>query len=338
MAVLNVSALAQPTLTAAGINPVIGDHITNNTGNYTNPGSAGANQTWNLSSIGTGTAQPCNIVSTSSTPNGSQFSSASLASSYTTTSSGTYQYYKTSSSALQNDGISITSSSTTINFIYSNPEDFLHFPFTYNNTFTDPWACTFVNGGYTYYRNGNTSVTADGYGTLTTPAGTFSGVTRLHFVQIYKDSANIGGFDYILNYHNEEYMWYLNNNHSTIATVSSFTGTSTFTTSITQTGSYMSNVVSRIENPSSYILSSNLFPNPATSSTHLTVSLTEAKAVDVKLFNALGAEVGKIVHTEGMPGTNDITLDISSFPDGIYFAEIRLEGILAESKRFIVSK
>lgn len=41
-------ALAQPTLTAAN-NPQIGDHVVITTGNLVNPGSAGANQTWDFS-------------------------------------------------------------------------------------------------------------------------------------------------------------------------------------------------------------------------------------------------------------------------------------------------
>src|SRR5262249_35849058 len=128
----------------------------------------------------------------------------------------------------------------------------------YNNTYTDSWAATFVSSSYTFYRTGSTTVTADGYGTLTTPDGTFNNVMRVHFVQTYQDSAYISG-PIIITYQNDEYMWYLNGNHYPIAAVYTLSSNASSTTT---GGFYMSNVVNSVPETTS-VLSLSLSPNPA---------------------------------------------------------------------------
>jgi hypothetical protein len=141
--------VAQPVLTSAGIMPVVGSSYTSVTSAYASPGNSGANQTWNLAltNNGTGTATG---VTPSSTPYAASFPGATVA-----FNSGAYAYYKGTSSAWQNCGY--VSGSTVIS--YSNLEDMLHFPFTYNDTYTDTWSATFVSASYTYYRTGTTTVT-----------------------------------------------------------------------------------------------------------------------------------------------------------------------------------
>jgi hypothetical protein len=39
-----------------------------------------------------------------------------------------------------------------------------------------------------------------------------------------------------------------------------------------------------------------------------------------------------------MQGLNNIQLDVATLPEGIYFAQIVLEGNIAATKRFVVSK
>ena len=117
------SVVAQPTITAAGITGTVGEvlSIANSTVSIS-PGNSGANQTWNLSSL-TGTATSNTLVTVGSTPNGSSFPNATIA----FKGSNYYAYYKSSATAWQNYG-----SATTVVMAYSNPEDFIHFPFTMN--------------------------------------------------------------------------------------------------------------------------------------------------------------------------------------------------------------
>ncbi|HVA98265.1 MAG TPA: hypothetical protein VNG53_05165, partial [Bacteroidia bacterium] len=216
-----LASAAQPTLTEANTSPIIGDIFSNNATNYIAPGSSGANQTWDLSSMTTTSTTTTNAVTPSSTTYGSSFPSSTIAFS----STGAVLYWKVSSTAEQTYGIA--QGSTVIS--YSNPEDYLRFPFTYSNTYTDTWAATFTSGGYPYLRSGSTTVTADGYGTLKLPSGTYSNVLRVHFLENYQDSTNIGGSPYIITYQDDEYLWYLPPNHQPIASISTLTSSASGT-------------------------------------------------------------------------------------------------------------
>ncbi|HKC68949.1 MAG TPA: T9SS type A sorting domain-containing protein [Bacteroidia bacterium] len=323
--------IAQPTLTATGINPVVGDAFVDYGTGYVGPGSAGANQTWNLSSLTTTGTVSYTAVNPSSTSYSSSFSNANVCESGG--SAGYYGYYKTSSSALQIYGDVIATGTTSIVIPYSNPEDMIHFPFTYNDTYTDTWAGTFTNGTM-FYRRGTDSVTADGYGTLILPNGTYSNVLRVHFVQNYQDSANFGT-PYIITYHNSEYMWWLNGNHYPIATLSDFSSSAG---SPSQTGSYLKTIVAGIENVSEVTNSCTVFPNPASTNITLHLNLSENKQVEIKLFNSLGEQINVTINADGVQGSNNYTLDVSHLAQGIYFANISLDGILTSTQRVVISK
>ena len=315
---------AQPTITATGTNSVIGESFNFNSASYVSPGNSGANQTWDLSSM-SGTPTLTTVIAPSTTANASSFTNANVAWSY---ASGGISYYKTSSSAYQNYGVV----SGSIVMAYTNPEDLMHFPFTYNNTYTDTWATTFVNGGYTFYRTGSTTVTADGYGTLTTPAGTYTNALRIHFVETYQDSTNVGG-PYLIQYSNDEYMWYKDGSHYPIATVYTLTENGTPTTG----GAYMSSSVG-INESSALLSSADLFPNPASSKITLNYTLTKSQKVDVYLYNSIGEKLDISQTAYGIEGENNLQIDIAKLPEGIYFAQILLNDKIASAKRFVITK
>jgi hypothetical protein len=212
-------SMAQPTLTATGINPATGNSFVNYNTNYLSQGAAGANQTWDLSTFTISATNNAQIVASSSTTNGTSFPNSNVCESVTAASY--YMYYKTSTTAWQVEGNVTPQGSASVVMPYSDPEDLLHYPFTYTNNYTDTWAATFTSAGYPYTRNGLDSITADSYGTLKLPTGTYSNVLRVHLIQNYTDNANIGGTPITITYRNDEYMWYLNGNHYPIATISS---------------------------------------------------------------------------------------------------------------------
>jgi len=330
----SANLLAQPTLTASGSNMIVGDAF-----NWTNsaaiaPGNAGASQTWNLSSLSS-TGTTTNVVVTpGSTPYGTSFPSAN---SSIQAGSNAYSYYTTSASAFQYLGIATSNGITTT---YSNPEDYLHYPFTYTNTYTDYFIGVTTNTAspYNNYRRGSTTVTADGYGTLTTPAGTFGGVLRVHFVQNYQDSSNIGGTDYFTTYVNDQYMWYLNGNHATIA--STFTLVTTFFGSPTTTSGaqYLNNVLVGISENKNPGVAVAVYPNPAITSTAIKVKLENNSPIEIKTINSLGAQVLKTMLAEGTVGENELKLDVSNLPEGIYFAQVYLDGTLNATRRFVIAR
>lgn len=329
LVIISSVSIAQPTLTGAGTNPTIGQSFTYTGTSYFAPGSAGASQTWNFSTISGTAGSPSNCVAVGSTPNGASFPSANIA--FDNSGSGNYSYQKTSATAYQNYG-NVTSSGVIMS--YSNPEDLLRFPFTYTNTYNDPFATTFVNGGYTFYRTGSTTITADGYGTLITPAGTFTNVTRIHMVQDYQDSAYFGT-PYVVTYLNDEYLWYVDGTHASLAAC--FTFTTSAGGGPTTSGFFLGTAVG-IDDINASLSSFNLYPSPATDKITLDFTLTENKNVAVQLFNSLGQKMDINQSAEGFQGANTIQLDVATLPEGIYFASILLEGNTAATKRFVVAK
>lgn len=319
-------SIAQQTLTASGINPQIGENYSWVVTSYMNPGNPGANQTWDLSSM-SGTTTTYSYLASASTPQGSLFPNANIA--IQMSAGNGYMYLKTSSSALQLYGVS----SSSINMSYSNPEDMLHFPFSFGNNYSDYWAVQFQNSGYACYRFGNTSVTADGWGTLITPGGTFTNAMRVHYVQDYKDSMNIG-IPYVITYNNDEYIWYKEGTHIQLATVY------TLTTSVsgnTTGGSYVSANVGIDENKV-MPLSTRLFPNPASDNLNIEFSLPLNQKVEARLYNTLGQQILPSYEANGNIGENTINIDIAELEEGFYLARIFLDGNVASSQRFIISR
>lgn len=326
--VITASAvIAQPILTAAGINPVIGESFTLNNGVFVSPGTAGPGQTWNLAAMGGTSAGLTNVVSPGSTASGASFPGSNVA--CENLAATTCNYYNTSSTVFTNTGIK--AGSTLIP--YSNPEDFLHFPFAYTNSYTDTWAGQFTSSGYTFYRTGSTTVTADGYGTLITPNGTYNNVMRVHFVQVYQDSAYIGT-PYVTTYNNDEYMWYSNGIHVQVALVYTLTSSAggPYTGSAYVTGSVG---INETENT---ISSFELYPNPVGDLLNINLSLTENKEISVIVYNELGQKMD-LGHNESISlSTKLVQLNVATLPKGIYFATVMLDGVPAQTKRFVVSE
>jgi hypothetical protein len=320
-----IALLAQPTLTATGINPVIGDQFTTETAQYVNPGSPGANQTWNLAMTSQG-ASVSTGVAPSSTPYSGSFPSATVA-----FGTNPYVYYQTSSSAMQLDGVV---SGAGVVITYSDNEDLLRFPVTYNNSYTDDWAATFTSASYMYYRTGSTAVTTDGWGTLTTPAGTFANVMRVHFVQTYQDSTNIMSQPYVISYVNDQYMWYLEGNHTPIAAVYNLTIS---TGSPVTGGFYISTVVSDVEEESGFS-SLNVYPTLASEQVNFVYGLDQASDVTIAVYDATGKQAMNTQVMQSYAGENRTTISVAELPAGVYFATLTTAEGLPVTRQFVITR
>lgn len=327
---ISLNALAQPTLTASGCNPVVGDQFVNAASPYAAPGSGGVNQTWNFSSWTTSTTSTLSVVAISSTTYSASFSNSNLA----TTGNGTsFEYFNANSGAYQSFGSGNTSSIDS----YTDGEDRLRYPFTYNSTYNDVFASTFTSGGNTIDRSGSNTVTADGYGTLTTPAGTFSNVLRIHYQMTYKDSTHGSGS--VLTSTRDQYLWYLNGNHTAIATISSFTIVPSAGSPITnQSAGYLSNATTGVSAVAAGVTSVSLFPNPAASFVHVGLSLEKGQEASVTVLNSLGAVAIPAITCRSPRGASEVKLDVSVLPEGVYFAQVQLDGTLAATRKFVISR
>jgi len=317
-----VAATAQ-TITATGCNPVIGEVFNYKTTTGFGPGGSGTGQTWNFATI-SGTSTTSTAVAVGSTPNGSSFPAANIAFSNT---GSTYSYQKTSATALQHYGTVAAG----VVIAYTNPEDLLHYPFAMSNTYSDNFAATFTNSGFTFYRSGSVTITADGTGTLITPTGTFTSVLRIHMVENYSDSANIFGTPTVTAYSNDQYLWYKDGTHFPLASTFTFT-TGAGTTS---GGNYYVSTTVGIDEVNALSNSLTVFPNPASQNVRLNFNLTDNQKIEVVLANALG-QVVYTQNTEKISGEQTIDLNVSAFEKGVYFVRIKTEDGLTATRKIIV--
>lgn len=330
--IMSSVAIAQPTLNSSNTNPITGDVLTLQSYSYVASGGSGASQTWNFSSVTQTTNAAITYTYASVTAsNTSTWSNANLQ----FNSSGVTGFNKTSTTALQNYG----TQQGTVNIVYSNPEDQMHYPFTMGNSYTDPFYATFVSAGYNYVRRGSTSVNADAYGTLQLPGSTYSNVLRVHFVQTYQDSTFFTGIGpYIVTYVNDEYMWYLPNNHMPIFSTYSLTANIPFSGPSTTTGSNkLVTIVTGINEQLNYIQSMNFYPNPSTNGIiNLDLNLNESIKYEIAIFDNLGREVLRTDTNEGISGYNFRTIDVSKIAGGLYTMEVISNNIKLSNHKVVI--
>lgn len=329
---LNLAALAQPSLNATNTNMVIGDQFKLVPGTWISEGSSGANQTWNFSSVTTTVSSAANYtVQVVSAGNATVFPNANIQL-IAGAGSGT-SFLKTSATALQNYG----TMTGTVQIKYSDPEDQMRYPFTMGGSYTDTHAATFVNGGYNYYRKGTTTMTADAYGTLQLPGGTYSNVLRIHMIQDYSDSTNFGGaMPYVIDYYNDQYLWYLPNNHMPIF--------STYAIAVnggtpTKGSTTLQSVVSGVAERETGIQSMNLYPNPAnTGFINLDLNLSKNISYTLMITDNIGREVMRTELTDALEGYNFQSVDISGLESGLYQVSVKSEGQVLKTTKVVVAK
>jgi len=316
--------IAQPTLTSTQNNPIIGDVIVVKNTNAVSPGSAGASQTWNLSSMTMSSTTTWTVLNSASTPSGSSFPSANLAF-YDGTN---YGYYKTSSTQWLNYG----AIGGGVVISYTNAEVLLNYPCTFGNSVVDTWGANFTAGSINFARYGTSTITADGYGTVTTPAGTYPNALRIHLMQAYKDSAI--GFPLMITYANDEYAWAIPGTHYFVAT------TYTLNTSSSGNsfgGSYLNSIVSGIEDVQNEESSFMVFPNPAAEVLTLNYLSNGSGKAQLHVYNALGQKI-IFKDFEVETGRNDIKLDVAETPPGNYFIQLQANGVIIRQQKFAVSR
>jgi hypothetical protein len=80
--------------------------------------------------------------------------------------------------------------------------------------------------------------------------------------------------------------------------------------------------------PGGYIMA---YPNPATTQVGLTVSLTKAATIDIRIYNSMGNQV-QLTTLSGYPGVNQVTLPIASLPIGVYYIQLQYGNTILKSK------
>lgn len=298
---------AQPTLTFSGNAPQTGGPFLLRYGPYQAPGAAGANAVWDFSILTVDSTATMQYVMPSATPQGAQFPAATVAQ----VGGGNTFYYQATASGVQlagtvSDGLVIP---------YTDPGLYLPFPCTYQTTWSDTEAASFVADGTPVTRTGTTTGEADGQATLVMPDGSIVGdVLRMHCMDPVTDATAMFSFDIVYDSH----LYYVAGLDRPLLQVVEFTlsfnGFSE-TVQFTQwTDGLSSGAFDKAGDGPVQV-----YPNPATDQLTLrdgSNDFTVALPYD---------PTGRVVRDQALNNGRSV-VDVADLPAGLYIVEFRNEG------------
>lgn len=171
---------AQITLTSSTNTPAIGDSYSYvSIPNYTfNVSQSGANQTWDFSTA-SGTTEKTNVINLLNSSEPATFPSANFV--FYSLGTNAESYLSSSNSDVSIEGNYLAG---TLRAVYSDKQEYLKFPITYNDVFNETFSGIVENiaASQTYNRSGTIEITADGYGNLILPYATINNVLRIKTV------------------------------------------------------------------------------------------------------------------------------------------------------------
>lgn len=305
-----IQATAQPTLTASGNLPTAGLNVTIQTGSMVNVGVAGANQLWDYSTFASTGVATGSYAACPATAGCGSFPGATLV---VTDGNGLKIYYKTSSTAMANAGY-VTPAAP---IVYSDVDDALRFPFSYGNAYVDPFVANFTTNGIAVKRFGTDSVTADAWGKLITPFGTYNNVLRVKQVQTYRDSFAVGSIT--MQYKATNYYWYqASSKYPIFYTATLMTTTNGSTPSGTQIAGYYKQTPAGINDLAAGD-GLRIAPNPARGDVRIELPAGVGRAA-LTVTSATGA----VVYQQTIGGGQH-TVPAEGWARGLYFVQLRSE-------------
>jgi len=304
---INIGIKAQPVITYSGNAPQIGESYIFSGDNGTfDPGSAGANQSWDFSTITASYSYRVAVVSPGSTPFDSDFPESNTAFHFTGDNES-YVYGEENTTESLNDGVGFNSG----DFIhYTDAVKNMVYPFSYNDSYTDSYFTSYTMAeGMVTHEHGNVTVTADAWGSVTTPANVYNNTLRVKSVYTYTDSIfMMGTFISATTGSYSDYEWYTATSHTSVIGISvTADGTSV---------SYRSDGVG-IDEQASSRQQIHLYPNPATDKIDIELPKEPDNSTEVNIYNSKGKQVSQFTMTKGSS-----TANISSLSPGMYVVTI----------------
>ena len=280
----NFIIVAQPVLNASDINPlnIIGNNFSA-TSTTLGVGSAGANQTWDFSSLVLTAQGSSNTNSVLTAPFASSFPAANFFIS-NGSSNDSFSYYRLTSNILESNG---ASSDSQIIINYSNPETIFVFPFTFNTIVND----TFQQNNSSLIES--ETINYNAYGTVITAFGTYTNVIRL--------KRTSGG--------SVNYTWFKVNPYIPVLSANIYTGGTT---------SYSVFQNTNLATTQNEVKQFSIYPNPTSGNISIKNIDFSNKSMFVKVYNMLGNQIVNNYKLE----TESANIDLSNYASGLYFIEI----------------
>ncbi len=317
-----VGVTAQPVITYNGNAPQIGDHIYTSAvpyGSSFDPGPAGGNQNWDFSNVQSIISEEEIVVDPASTPNAADFPEATIA--FTDPDNLIFSYSQITSSAMFHLGNDQGSGSV---FPYTDSRKEMQYPFSYNDTYSDTYSFTYPSALMLIHESGTITATADAWGSVKTPAGTYNSTLRVKKVMVYTDSVwNTGGDLMSVNTDTfTSYEWYSATSHYFVLGIGvDSDGASSIAWTSSANGIKDNPLLSQI----------NVFPNPADNIINVKIAEGISEDMIIDLFSSSGKVLKPLTKT----GNRQFSADISRLPSGVYFLRFKNSSGIIMTKKFV---
>lgn len=323
--------------------------------NVPNPSTTGLAHTWDFSSLLPDIQQderynspldfttPYNYLfnpfNTSYGRDNYEFSSIPLPN---TDISAAYDFFKESSSQLKQIGAGFIINDQPLPFLYSQDDIVYEFPMTFLSTSTCNYKYGLEIPGTGYYgQSGTRTNLVDGWGTLTTPFGSFQTIRLKSTVDavdtVYNNSLSAGAN--IPRPLKHEYKWLANGMKIPVLKIeTNVIGGNETISNVRYIDSTRSDVpqVGIAENSSMY-LKSSVYPNPCINELTFAYQLPAAAEVKIVLADVIGKIVYTLANEEQISGEHRRTISTAQLTPGIYLLTLQT-GKYKEIQKVVVTK
>ncbi len=242
--------------------------------------------------------------------------------------SGVYNFYYNGSATYKQVGLGASVNGVPLPIAFS-PHDAIYklpLQFADADTSDSGYSIDLTSTLGIYYKvKKNRDNVVDGWGSLTTPFGTFD-VLRVHSTVVERDSIYLDTFGFGINLPpvtTHEYKWLGAGQGIPILQVNT---TAAGGMQITYKDSIRSLV--GIETPDLVQNSLMVFPNPATTQTFISYEISKPSSVSLELISMDGKKIMGIETGTSLPGKHQIVLDLKEkkIVPGIYFMRLLVNG------------
>ena len=325
--------IAQITLTSAYL-PQVGytynmvvDTTTAEMPTFTVSAGSASAQVWDYSAgFSSVYSAATSFVAPGSNPGASSFPNSNLASDQ---GGGNWGYLISGTTGLFVDGAYVSAQGVTAALDFNPNAPQLPTPFAYGNTTT----VTYTAIGNTTYggilpvvinHHAVRTVTADAFGSLTTPTGTYSNTLRVMTYEVSHDSISVTGNNPINRYDTTtNYSWYQNSLDALVMSIDQNTAGAATKAQYLQTFSNAINTIKHSE------LATNLYPNPASTLSFLSYENVTSSKVSANIFDLTGKQVAAILNNQQQAaGKQTLTIDVNNLQlaQGLYMVQLTVNG------------
>lgn len=326
---MNVAAISQPTINIGDVTPAFGSSVTGADASYVDPGAAGANQTWDLSGMAPEIVTTSTYLSPAGQPESGSFPGATHTAFAPVEGAGElYGYVAFGNNMIEDMGYHSFGPDYEITLTYPDPRTIAEFPLNYGNSFTDTYqnelANETENGVLLAVETGTIDAQVDGYGTLITPAGTFTDVLRVAYQTESSTNLSFNGIEISSSESTGvEYQYFKAGIPIPVATLRTNVLTSMgIVVDTSQNGGYYMGTGVGFEDKEPMFSSVQLYPMPASTHIELVLDSKAAATFNFVLLSTTGQMVHQWNQQALITGQNQLRFDLPEVATGNYLLQI----------------